>query len=79
MKRTVVKTEIRTKEYVEEAQKETDEIMKEIDSVIDKYLGKSKMPLPQKYVNIGRALNAYHIAWIGHISATLEKVNEAFS
>jgi hypothetical protein len=67
---------MKTEQFIEQASQETSDLCKEIDKLVDSYLAKSRMPKDQKIVNVGRALNAYHVQWIANLSASLEQRHE---
>lgn len=58
--------------FYQQAQSEVTELSKRLDKVIDEYLVSSAMPKNQAIVNVGRSLNAIHVAWIANLGAELE-------
>lgn len=58
--------------FVEDAQKEVSELVRKMDNLVDEYLGASEMPKEQRLVNVGRAINAFHVAWVANLGAELE-------
>ncbi len=63
-------------QIITQASKEVTNLAAEIDALVDKYLKESKMEANQRIVNVGRALNAYHIGWVSSVSGQLDKMND---
>jgi len=68
---------MKTTNFVELAQEDVKELTRKIDLIVDEYLQKSKAPKNQRIVNVGRALNAYHVCWIANLGSMLEGHHEA--
>lgn len=66
----------KTQAIVKQAALESTELALKIDKLVNAYLKKSKMSKNQKIVNVGRALNAYHVNWISNMALALEVKNE---
>lgn len=58
-----------------QASREVAELSQEIDEVIEKYLERTTMSRNQAIVNVGRALNAHHVNWVGLLRAEVETLN----
>lgn len=66
---------MKTNEFIQQASDETSRIARNIEKVIDDYLDFSLMDKNQRIVNVGRALNAVHVAWIANLGSQLETTN----
>jgi len=69
---------VATDKHVNQASNEVHELINRIDSLVDDYLKKdSKMETNQRIVNVGRALNAYHVAWISNLENQTNQANDS--
>jgi len=62
-------------QIIKQAAAEVTELIQTLDSAVNAYLEKSGMDNNQKIVNIGRALGAYHVAWVAGLSELNETQN----
>ena len=57
---------MKTEEFVKQAEDEVKDLTRTMNDIIDEYIVNSSMPKNQRLVNVGRALNAFHVAWVGY-------------
>jgi hypothetical protein len=66
-----------TDKIAKKSQNDVGELFKKIDSMIDDYLkAESGIAVNQRIVNVGRALNAYHVCWVDNMVRQTNQAND---
>jgi len=63
-------------QIVKEAHEDVNSLIKQIDLIVDAHLkSPSGLNANQRIVNVGRAINAYHVAWIENLKGQTDQLN----